>query len=649
MLLGHPWELWFSLAVVAVMVYGLARNFAADMITTGCLTMILLAGLFAGEHQEPNPLFEKHAALRENHKAINEEFPKVGEVPELQPTITVRNLPSVVQGVTGFSSDALLTVAVLFVVVAGLTQTGAMSMVTRPIIGQPKSVMAAQARLLFPVIGLSTFLNNTPCVAMFMPVVDEICKKYKLSPSKLYLPLSYASVFGGCCSKIGTSTNIVVAGLMLDAVNAGRLGENFRVMGMFDVSWLGIPAAMIGIAFLMGTTKWLLPDRKPAISLSDDPRQYTVEMIVQPGGPIVGQTIEEAGLRHLPGLFLAEIERGETILPAVGPTERLQENDRLIFVGIVESVVDLQKTRGLLPATNQVFKLNDPRTQRCLIEAVVSDRCPIVGKTIRDGQFRRQYDAAVLAVARSGERINAKIGDIVLQAGDTLLLEAHRSFEERMRNRNDFFLVSSVQNSTPPRYDKAWLAFGILAVMVVINGLSILELLPAALLAAGAMILTKCCTAREARESLELEVLVTIGASFGIGKALEMSGAAKLLSDGLIDATQSMGGGPWAVLAAVYLATMILTELITNNTAAVLVFPIAIAAAKQLGVNPMPFIMSITIAASAGYATPTGYQCNLMVMGPGGYRFSDYLRIGIPLDLLYMLVTVALAPLVWPF
>ena len=185
--------------------------------------------------------------------------------------------------------------------------------------------------------------------------------------------------------------------------------------------------------------------------------------------------------------------------------------------------------------------------------------------------------------------------------------------------------------------------------MVVVNGLTLLDLLPAALLAAGAMILTKCCTAREARESLELEVLVTIGASFGIGKALEMSGAAKLLSDGLIDATQSLGGGPWAVLAAVYFATMILTELITNNTAAVLVFPIAIAAAKQLGVNPMPFIMTITIAASAGYATPTGYQCNLMVMGPGGYRFSDYLRIGIPLDLLYMLVTVALAPLVWPF
>lgn len=609
MLFGHPWELWFSLAVVVVMVYGLARNFAADMITMGCLALILAVSPFSA-----------------------------GKL-----------LPSVDQAVAGFGNSALLTVAVLFVVVAGLVQTGAMAMVTKPIIGQPQTVMAAQTRLLFPVMGLSAFLNNTPCVAMFMPVVDDLCKKSKVSPSKLFLPLSYASVFGGCCSQIGTSTNIVIAGLIVKAIGDGKLPKAFPQLEMFDITWIGLPAAVIGLAFVIATSKWLLPDRKPAISLSDDPRQYTVEMIVQPGGPMVGQTIEQAGLRHLSGLFLAEIERGEDILPAVGPTERLQEKDRLIFVGIVESVVDLQKIRGLQPATNQVFKLNDPRTQRCLLEAVVSDRCPIVGKTIRDGQFRSRYDAAVLAVARSGERINAKIGDIVLRSGDTLLLEAHQSFETRMRNRSDFFLVSSVQNSSPLRHEKAWIAILILLVMVLVNLAEWFDILTAATLAGGLMILTKCCTAREARESMEMDVLISIGASFGIGRALEMSGAAQLLADNLTGAAQAFGGGPWAVLAAVYLATMILTELITNNAAAVLVFPIALAAADKLGVNPMPFIMSIMIASSAGYATPTGYQCNLMVMGPGGYRFSDYLRIGIPLDLLYMLVTVALAPLVWPF
>lgn len=609
MLLGHPWELWFSLGVVAVMVYGLARNFSADMITMGCLALILAVSPFSA-----------------------------GKL-----------LPSVDQAVAGFGNPALLTVAVLFVVVAGLVQTGAMAMVTKPIIGQPQTVVAAQTRLLFPVMGLSAFLNNTPCVAMFMPVVDDLCKKSKISPSKLFLPLSYASVFGGCCSQIGTSTNIVIAGLIVKAIGDGKLPKAFPELAMFDITWVGLPAAVIGLVFVIATSKWLLPDRKPAISLSDDPRQYTVEMIVQPGGPMVGQTIEQAGLRHLSGLFLAEIERGKDILPAVGPTERLQENDRLIFVGIVESVVDLQKIRGLQPATNQVFKLNDPRTQRCLLEAVVSDRCPIVGKTIRDGQFRSRYDAAVLAVARSGERINAKIGDIVLRSGDTLLLEAHQSFESRMRNRSDFFLVSSVQNSAPPRHEKAWIAILILLVMILVNLAEWFDILTAATLAGGLMILTKCCTAREARESMEMDVLISIGASFGIGRALEMSGAAQLLADNLTGAAQAFGGGPWAVLAAVYLATMILTELITNNAAAVLVFPIALAAADKLGVNPMPFIMSIMIASSAGYATPTGYQCNLMVMGPGGYRFSDYLRIGIPLDLLYMLVTIALAPLVWPF
>jgi di/tricarboxylate transporter len=600
---GHPWELWYSLLVVTIMIYGLARNYAADMITMGCLALVLVASPFSAG----------------------------------------KRLPSVEQTIAGFGNSAVLTVAVLFVVVAGLVQTGAMAMITKPIIGTPKSTAAAQARLLFPVMGLSSFLNNTPCVAMFMPVVNDLCKKSKISPSKLFLPLSYASVFGGCCSKIGTSTNIVVSGLM---VRAGM-----PELSMFEITWVGLPAAILGILFVIVTSRWLLPDRKPAISLSDDPRQYTVEMIVQPGGPLVGQQIEEAGLRHLPGLFLAEIERGDKILPAVSPTERLQANDRLIFVGIVESVVDLQKTRGLLPATDQVFKLNDPRTQRCLIEAVVSDRCPIVGKTIRDGQFRRRYDAAVLAVARSGQRIHAKIGDIVLQTGDTLLLEAHQSFEARNRNSSDFFLVSSVQNSSPPRHEKAWLALLILVAMIVVNLAwgEFFDILTAATLAAGLMILTKCCTAREARQSLEIEVLISIGAAFGIGKALESSGAAALLAEKLTAAAQWFGGGNHAVLAAVYLATMLLTELITNNAAAVLVFPIAVSTAQTLGVQPMPFIMSIMIASSAGYATPTGYQCNLMVMGPGGYRFSDYLRMGIPLDLLYMLVTVTLAPLVWPF
>src|SRR5438093_4577629 len=210
----------------------------------------------------------------------------------VSPFSAAKKLPAIEQLVGGFGNSALLTVAVLFVVVTGMVQTGAMAMITRPLIGQPKTVAAAQARLLFPVLGLSTFLNNTPCVVMFMPVVDDICKKYKISPSKLFLPLSYASTFGGCCSLIGTSTNIVVAGLIAKAIAEGKLPQNFHQLAMFDITWVGLPAALAGMAFIMATSKWLLPDRRPAISLTDDPRQYTVEMIVQTGGPLVGETIE---------------------------------------------------------------------------------------------------------------------------------------------------------------------------------------------------------------------------------------------------------------------------------------------------------------------------------------------------------------------
>ena len=297
-------------------------------------------------------------------------------------------------------------------------------------------------KLLLPVTTLSAFLNNTPVVAMFMPVVDEICKKTNISPSKLFMPMAFAATFGGVCTMIGTSTNLVVAGL----VDKAKLPD-LPAIEMFDITWVGLPCAAASVVFLLLFSRWLLPDRRPAISLTDDPRQYTVEMLVQPGGPLVGQSVEQAGLRHLPGLYLAEIDRQGEILPAVGPQERLQAGDRLIFVGIIESVVDLQKMRGLTPATDQTFKLDAPRMQRSLIEAVVSDRCPLVGKSIREGRFRSEYNAAVIAVARSGKRIDSRIGDIVLQSGDTLLLEAHQEFVQQRRNSSDFFLVSGVENS----------------------------------------------------------------------------------------------------------------------------------------------------------------------------------------------------------
>jgi di/tricarboxylate transporter len=596
------WEGWVTIAVVTLFMVGLARNWTApDVLGIACLTLLVAIGALTGSERLPAPS----------------------------------------EALSGMGNSGLLTVGALFVVVAGLSQTGAVALIVQPLLGHPRTALAAQVKLLLPVTTLSAFLNNTPVVAMFMPVVDEICKKTKISPSKLFLPMAYAGTFGGVCTMIGTSTNLVVAGL-IDKASLPDVPD-FR---MFDIAWVGLPCAVAGTVFILIFSRWLLPDRRPAISLTDDPRQYTVEMLVQPGGPLVGQSVEQAGLRHLPGLYLAEIDRQGVILPAVGPKERLQAGDRLLFVGIIESVVDLQKMRGLTPATDQTFKLDAPRTHRCLIEAVVSDRCPLVGKSIREGRFRSEYNAAVIAVARSGKRITARIGDIVLQSGDTLLLEAHRDFVEQRRNSTHFYLVSGIANSAPRRHERAWLALAILAAMVIVAGFGWLDMLAAALLAGTLMILVGCCTATEARRSIDWSVLLVIGASLGIGQALDTSGAAQVVASTLINLAS---GHPWLVLVMVYLVTMVFTELVTNNAAAVLVFPIALAAARSLGVNFLPFAITIMIAASGGFATPIGYQTNLMVYGPGGYRFSDYLRLGVPLDLVFMIVTVFVTPLVYPF
>lgn len=593
------WEAWLVAAVVVVLIVALAKEVAgADVLCVALLSVLLVAGEIS-----------KSTAL-----------------------------PSLRDAVSDFGNPGLLTVGVLFVVVTGLIQTGAMSLVTGPLLGRPKNAFSAQLRILLPVTTMSAFLNNTPLVAMFMPVCDDLCKKANISPSKLFMPMAYAATLGGVCTMIGTSTNLVV--------NAALIKSGRPAFQMWDISWVGIPCALAGVAYFLLLGRWLLPDRKPAISLHDDPRQYTVEMTVDPAGPLVNQTIEGAGLRHLPGLFLAEIDRGGDVLPAVGPRERLQANDRLVFVGVVESVVDLRKMRGLRPATDQVFKLGTPMTDRSLIEAVVSPRCPILNQTIREGQFRTRYQAAVLAVARSGQRLTGKIGDIVLQPGDTLLLEAHADFANQQRNSNDFYLVSSVANSAPPRHERAWTALFILIAMIGVVTFLNWDMLTASFVAAIAMIALGCCTSAEARQNIDWPVLVTIGAASGIAKSLETTGLARAVTEAFIGWA---GPDPWVQLAVIYALTMILTELITNNAAAQLMFPLAMSTVDQLGVNYIPFAVAIMVAASMGFATPFGYQTNLMVYGPGGYKFSDYLRVGIPLDLLMMAVTIALTPFLYRF
>jgi di/tricarboxylate transporter len=415
---------------------------------------------------------------------------------------------------------------------------------------------------------------------------------------------------------------------------------------MFDITWVGVPAAIVGGLYVIFAAYFLLPDRSPAVSTKDDPREYTVEMLVQPGSPLAGKSIEAAGLRHLPGLFLAEIEREGVVIPAVSPQEILHGGDRLLFVGNVESVVELQKIRGLAPATDEVFKLSAPRPQRCLIEAVVSNTCPFVGQSIRESRFRNHYNAVVVAVARNGERLHQKIGDIVLKPGDVLLVEAHPSFAEQQRSSRDFFLVSTVENSSPPHHEKALLATGLLGCMVVFAAFEIIPVIVAAFIVAGLMILTRCVSVEAARKSINWEVLLAIAAAFALGKALEVTGSARYVADGLLSLA---GTNPYLALAIIYFTTVLVTELITNNAAAALMFPFAMATATNLNVSPFPFVIVIMMGASAGFATPIGYQTNLMVYGPGGYRFSDYVKVGLPLDVIIGVVTIIITPLVFRF
>ena len=542
------------------------------------------------------------------------------------------------EALKGMSNEGMLTVAALFVVAASIERTGALAALVDRALGRPVSLASAQLRTMVAPAALSAFMNNTPVVALMVPAIRDWAKKNRLSVSKLLMPMNAAVVLGGLCTLIGTSTNIVVSGLV-----SAKRGHG---LGMFDITWLGIPLLLAGLVYLLFASKYLLKDRRPAMSQTDDPRQYSLEMLVEPGSPLVGRNIEEAGLRGLDGLFLMEIDRDGHVIAAVAPTERLETGDRLVFVGIVDSVVELQKIRGLRPATDQVFKLDNERSERVLVEAVVSNTCPLVGRTIREGRFRSTYDAVVIAVARNGERLQIKIGDIALEPGDTLLVEASPAFLERQRSSRHFYLVSEVRGSTPPRHDQAWIACTALAAMVLAATLELVPMVAASLFAAAIVISMRCISSNEARRSIEWESLLLIAASFGLARALDKTG----LAEGIAQSTIAVAGDhPHLVLAAIYFVAMLFTELMSNNAAAVLVFPIAWQTASDLGVNPMPFVMAVTVAASCGFATPMGYQTNLMIYGPGGYKFSDYVRFGGPLNLLVMALTVALAPLIWPF
>lgn len=588
-------EAWLTIGVTLLVLFALIRERPADLVFTAAIVFLSLCGVIKPE-----------------------------------------------EAFSGFISNALLMVAALFVISAGLRETGVVDAIGLKILGPAKTEFAGLLLLtLFAVIA-SAFMNNTPIVAMMIPVVISWCRKHRVAPSKLLIPLSFMTILGGCCSRIGTSTNLVVDGLMKKA--------GMTEMTFFEIGYVGAPCAIIGTIYMLTVARKLLPERKELMEqFGDARREYLVEMVVTSGCRLIGQSIEVAGLRRLPGLFLTEIDRRGTVMTPVSPDTVMEVDDRLVFTGVVATIVDLKKIPGLEPASELADQAAAELRRKRLCEAVVSRSSPLIGQTVREAQFRTHYNAAIVAIHRNGERLTTKIGDVKLEAGDTLLLQTGPNFVQAHRNNPDFYLVSDVEGSQALRHERWWVA------SIIFVGLMVLMFFApksetamlGAFVAGGLMVLTRCMSSSDARQSVEWPVLVAIGASFGLGTALEKSGAAAALSAQLVAMTQALG--PYATLAAIYFVTMVLNELITNNGAAALAFPFCLKAAELSHCDPRPFVMAVALAASFAFASPVGYQTHMMVYGPGGYRFSDFVKVGVPLNLLLWVVCVILIPMVWPF
>jgi len=535
------------------------------------------------------------------------------------------------QAFSGFSNPAPITVAALYVLARAVEKTGALQPLVSATLGREGGGRGALLRLVVPTAAVSSFLNNTPIVAMLMPQVADWAERRGQSRSRYLMPLSFAAILGGVVTTVGTSTNLVISGL-LEASGEAPLG-------VFEITAVGLPVALVGLAALALLSPILVPERRPVRrELDEEFREFVVNMLVQPRGPVDGRTVAEAGLRHLQGVFLVEIERDGDLISPVPPTTVLHGDDRLTFVGKADLVVDLQATRGLALAERAHTGGLDT-ARHTFFEAVVGEVSPLVGRTLREVSFRGRYQAAVVAIHRAGHRVKAKLGEVQLRVGDTLMILADPDFRDRYRDRNDFLLVSRLGGAPPITTGRAWVVFAVAAGIVGGAAVGLLPILHLSLLGAGTLVLTGVLTPSEARRSVDMNVIVVIASAFGLGAALASSGLATTMAGGLIGA---LGGfGPTGVLLGLVLATVALTSVVTNNAAAVLMFTIAVSAAGALGLEARPFAIAVAVAASVAFLTPIAYQTNLMVYGPGGYRFTDYLRLGGVLTLLVVATILA--------
>ncbi len=489
------------------------------------------------------------------------------------------------------------------------------------------------ARMIAIVAGFSAFLNNTPLVAIMIPYVHNWSKRNNITPSKLLIPLSYAAILGGCATLIGTSTNLIVNGMVTDQM----IVPGLEPLGMFDFTIVGLPMIILGTIYLLLFSNKLLPSKKDVISdFSTQTREYLVEAMVKTNSKFVGKTIGNAGLRNLKGLFLAEILRKDKRISAVSPYEIVREEDVLVFAGDTKTIAEMVNADVGLELTQ--IGMFSKKTHTEVLEIVVSHNSTLIDKTVRESGFRGKYDAAILAIHRNGERISGKIGQVKLKAGDVLLLLAGDDFAKRSADTHDFYLISKVREFRKLEWYQTAALFGGTALAITLSAMGVISLFMALIILLIIIQLLGITSPKDIAKSIDFNLGIIIALSLAFGTAMVKTGMAHIVANFIISVFKPFG--PYGLLFGIFLITNIMASYITTQVAAVLIFPISVTAAINLGLPPVPFILIVSFAAAANFLTPIGYQTNLMVYGPGGYSFRDYFKIGLPLTVLYMIVAV---------
>lgn len=534
----------------------------------------------------------------------------------------------------GFSSTSVVVIGVLFIVVAGLVHTGVLQWIVKNLLGTPKKYSSAIVRLMVPVAFLSSVLSNTTVVALFVNIVKIWAKKLKASPSKLLIPLSYASGLGGVCTLIGTPPNLIISGLY-----ANDTGETPNI---FVTTIPGLACLAVGILSILALRR-LLPNRKSSEDSFSRTEEYTVELLVPADCKHIGQTVSEAGLMEVKGGKLIEIVRFDSeVITPVPADEFLMGGDRLVFAGQVTDILALRRSFGLVSADHPVFKIGELDKKRRLVTAYVLPSSELVGKCVSQTHFERDNNLTLVAVARFGERISQSPRDIELKAGDSLLLECAPKSDKQLS-------VSGLQlaeNSAvpPPVSYKTLISSLIMIGMIVLSSLKVLPLLQCAMIAAIAMLVFRCCSPSQAMKAVDWNILMVFAGSVVIGTAIQKTGIAEALATNMLDICDDR---PLLVMAMMCLAGTFLTEFISNTATGAIFYPIVYQAAVSMGVNPLPFIVSLMIAVSCSFATPIGSPTHMLVYGPGGYRFTDFLRIGFWMNIIILAVNLLVVNLIY--